>query len=149
MTARRPLHPSGGFARRRRTKADRLESAQARGLQVGRLVTHVHTGNRGKLLGFDRLGYARFILGKLGESKVDPQALSPAPGRKRDRCPHCGNSNQRKMEDNGLSRKNSDYTLLCVARVQPKDAAHAGFEPHPEPGPDGLVSCGMQWCPGT
>jgi hypothetical protein len=62
------------------------------------------------------------------------------------KCPHCGNKNQASLEDNGLSEKDEDYTLLCVARVQPKDEANH-YEPRQEPGLDGLVMCGMQWCP--
>jgi hypothetical protein len=61
-------------------------------------------------------------------------------------CPHCGNADPAKVEDNGCSTTSPDLTLLCVARVAPKDAAH--FDPDlTEVAPDGTVACGMQWDP--
>lgn len=61
-------------------------------------------------------------------------------------CPNCGN--RRELEDNGLSRSDSDYTLLCVARVAPDEDAFGGdANPPLDVGADGKVACGMQWCP--
>jgi hypothetical protein len=62
-------------------------------------------------------------------------------------CPHCGNADPAKVEDNGCSTSSYDLTLLCVARVLPRDWA---FTEAPEPdqvGEDGRVACGMQWSP--
>jgi len=66
---------------------------------------------------------------------------------KRPVCPHCGNRDEDKIESNGTSEKSVDFTLLCVARVKPTTEALADFEPRSEPGSDGMVACGMQWCP--
>ncbi len=67
--------------------------------------------------------------------------------RKPMTCPHCGNRKAALIEDNGpRSRRDDDSTLLCVARVEPKDEANK-YEPRQDPGPDGKVLCGMQWCP--
>jgi hypothetical protein len=62
-------------------------------------------------------------------------------------CPHCGNADPAKVEDNGCSTSSHDLTLLCVSRVLPKDAANADYEPAPEVGDDGCVACGEQWSP--
>ena len=64
-----------------------------------------------------------------------------------EKCPHCG-SGPRFHEDNGLNEGNPDYTLLCVARVNPGEDAFSGeANPPLEVGSDGKVDCGMQWCP--
>lgn len=63
------------------------------------------------------------------------------------RCPHCGNTDSRFIQDNGDSPRSPDLTLLCVARVKPADWS---FVEMPEPdqiGDDGLTACGMQWEP--
>ena len=66
--------------------------------------------------------------------------------RKGAKCPHCGNRNGKLIDDNGLSSKNYDYTLLCIARVPAKDVANYD-EQLTAVGPDGKATCGMQWCP--
>lgn len=65
----------------------------------------------------------------------------------RAKCPHCGNADPEQIETNGCEPSDSDFTLLCIARVKPGEDALADFEPHAEVGPDGMVACGMQWCP--
>jgi hypothetical protein len=63
-------------------------------------------------------------------------------------CPNCGNRNAATIQDNGLRPRNALYTLLCVARVAPGDDAFGGeANPPLEIGPDGKVTCGMQWEP--
>jgi len=64
-------------------------------------------------------------------------------------CPNCGNRDPKLIEDNGpRSRRDDDYTLLCVARVKLGDDAFGGeANPPLDVGPDGLVTCGMQWSP--
>lgn len=62
-------------------------------------------------------------------------------------CPNCGNKDKSKMEGNGPASEQAraDFTLLCVARVPPRDCAQ---EPEPDQiGQDGKAICGMQWCP--
>jgi hypothetical protein len=61
------------------------------------------------------------------------------------KCPHCGNRDPKKLEDNGVRPNHPDYTVLCVARVLPKDDSFGGDGSVPEA--DGKVPCGMQWCP--
>jgi hypothetical protein len=61
------------------------------------------------------------------------------------KCPHCGNTDQKLLQDNGERPSSPDLTLLCVARVKPSEwsfdiAPSADFH-----GADGLVPCGMQW----
>lgn len=64
------------------------------------------------------------------------------------RCPNCGNTNPKTIEDNGLKSSHYDYTLLCVARVKVADRALAHVEPEPDQiDANGLTACGMQWCP--
>lgn len=63
-------------------------------------------------------------------------------------CPNCGNRNQNLIQDNGTSAGSSDYTLLCVARVNPKAWAFAPEAPPSEMLDEkGLVACSMTWCP--
>lgn len=61
-------------------------------------------------------------------------------------CPHCGNRNDKFIEDNNCPPRHYNYTLLCVARVLPRDAALAdcGLA---DPDEDGKTACGMQWSP--
>lgn len=66
------------------------------------------------------------------------------------KCPHCGNIDVNTIEDNGLHARALDYTMLCVARLDPKDAAVT--RPLHEYEPDdfdaaGRVKCGCQWSP--
>ncbi len=81
------------------------------------------------------------------ESPAVPKCMNRTGETMAAKCPHCGNKDPESIEDNGLSERSDDYTLLCVARVEPGTDAHAGSAPEAEPGPDGQVSCGMQWCP--
>jgi hypothetical protein len=63
-------------------------------------------------------------------------------------CSHCGNCNPKTIEDNGLPASHPEYSLLCVARVEPKDANCLPDPPLPEDlDENGLVKCGMQWSP--
>jgi len=74
--------------------------------------------------------------------------VSAAQRKLRVTCPHCGNRNPLKLEDNGLPMSDFDFTLLCVARVAPgADCFDGAASPPLEIGPDGKVPCGMQWCP--
>lgn len=67
---------------------------------------------------------------------------------KRVACPHCGNSDRNAIQDNGVKPASFDYTLLCVARVEPKDRAHTHVDLDPDQiGADGKTECGMSWCP--
>ena len=79
-----------------------------------------------------------------------PRSAGQAPrsaGQTRLVCPHCGNCNQSLIEDNNASKTSVYYTLLCVARVLPRDA-YDGDDVEPrEPEEDGKVVCGMQWSP--
>ncbi len=65
------------------------------------------------------------------------------------KCPHCGNADPNTIEDNGLSPHSMDYTLLCVARVAPKDCALGIYAHHDDEDfdADRLVKCGCQWSP--
>lgn len=58
----------------------------------------------------------------------------------RHKCPHCGNTRQELIQDNGLRSSHPDLTLLCVA---PADSASSTYD---EP-VDGEWVCGMQWEP--
>lgn len=63
------------------------------------------------------------------------------------RCPHCGNTNGKFIQNNGEPPRSLDLTLLCVARVPPGDWS---FDEKPLPedyDANGLVPCGMQWEP--
>ena len=62
-------------------------------------------------------------------------------------CPHCGNCKRSLIEDNNASEKSVNYTLLCVARVLPRDAYDGDDREPREPEEDGKVACGMQWSP--
>ena len=64
-------------------------------------------------------------------------------------CPHCGFAGLLDaFECNGLRAGAYDFTLLCVNRVKPADWAFDHVKPAPDQiGSDGLVSCGMQFCP--
>jgi hypothetical protein len=64
----------------------------------------------------------------------------------RTKCPHCGNTDERSIEDNGRKSTDSLYTLLCMARVALGEDAFGGGG---EPGEDGKVACGMQWEPNS
>lgn len=67
------------------------------------------------------------------------------------RCPHCGNTASKFIQDNGERPSSPDLTLLCVTRVAP-DAWSFGIELPPLPedyDTNGLVPCGMQWDPNT
>lgn len=67
---------------------------------------------------------------------------------KPDTCPNCGNRNPEAIQDNGVRPMSQDYTLLCVAMVEPAYWAFAPDEPELDRiGPDGKVPCGMQWSP--
>jgi hypothetical protein len=64
------------------------------------------------------------------------------------KCPHCGNRDPLKMEDNGQRVTDADLALLCVARVAPgRDSFDGRANPPLEVGTDGKVVCGMQWTP--
>jgi hypothetical protein len=64
------------------------------------------------------------------------------------KCPNCGNRNKNTIQDNGAKPRDVDYTLLCVARVEPSDWAFDHVKPTAEDiGTDGKVACGMQWSP--
>lgn len=63
------------------------------------------------------------------------------------KCPHCGNTDSRTIQDNGEPARSPDLTLLCVARVPPGEWS---FDEAPLPEDHdarGLVPCGMQWDP--
>ncbi len=63
-------------------------------------------------------------------------------------CPHCGNTNQKLIQDNGEKPSSPDLTLLCVARVEPEDWSFDHVKPLLEDyDAAGLVPCGMQWDP--
>ena len=66
--------------------------------------------------------------------------------KKRVKCPHCGNTDERLIEDNGCKPSDPLYTLLCMSRVAPDEDAFGGGS---EPGQDGKVACGMQWEPNS
>ena len=67
---------------------------------------------------------------------------------KKKKCPHCGNTNSKYIQDNGEPPRSPDLTLLCVARVKPGDWAFDHVKPRPEDlDAHGLVPCGMQWDP--
>lgn len=58
-------------------------------------------------------------------------------------CPHCGNRNYALMQDNGVSARHPDFTLLCVAPCGPDETSFTDpIEPE-----DGQYVCGMQWSP--
>ncbi len=61
------------------------------------------------------------------------------------KCPHCGNTNPKTIESNGVS--GADCVLLCVRLVAPDFAAVLvhGFDPKTDTDANGLVPCGMQW----
>lgn len=64
------------------------------------------------------------------------------------KCPNCGNADRKTIEDNGVSPRHPDYTLLCVARVKPSERSWTHAEPEPDDyDAAGLVKCGEQWCP--
>lgn len=64
------------------------------------------------------------------------------------KCPHCGNTNQDKIEDNGCEPGSFNYALLCVNRVEPRDRSWTHVEPEPDQiDAEGKVSCGYQWSP--
>jgi hypothetical protein len=66
------------------------------------------------------------------------------------RCPHCGNTNPKLLQDNGEEPSSLDLTLLCVARVAPSAWSFDHVKPLPEDhDASGLVPCGMQWDPNT
>jgi len=63
-------------------------------------------------------------------------------------CPHCGNTDTRLMQDNGLRANHPDFTLLCVKRVPPDESSFERVLITPEDiNADGLTACGMQWEP--
>lgn len=68
---------------------------------------------------------------------------------KRPCCPHCGNKNPDLIESNGCKSSDPDYTLLCVAKMKPSEAALLpyGFDAATDTDENGMVSCGQQWCP--
>ncbi len=51
------------------------------------------------------------------------------------------------IESNGAA--GHDLTLLCVAKVKPKDASILvhGFDPAQDTDAHGMVPCGHQWSP--
>jgi hypothetical protein len=64
-------------------------------------------------------------------------------------CPHCGNADPDFHQDNGLSSKSDDYTLLCVARIPTEEWAF-DFDPTHDADrvdKDGKIVCGVQWQP--
>lgn len=63
------------------------------------------------------------------------------------RCPNCGNTKPSRIEDNGLRVTDPDLTLLCTARVLPGEEACPDRAIPAKTGDDGMVTCGMQWCP--
>ena len=64
------------------------------------------------------------------------------------KCPHCGNSDPRLIQDNGERPSSPDLTLLCVARVPPEAWSFDHVKPSPSDfDAAGLVPCGMQWEP--
>jgi hypothetical protein len=73
--------------------------------------------------------------------------MSTSSLRKCIQCPHCGNTDQKHIQDNGEAPSSLDLTLLCVARVKPEEWS---FDEKPLPqdyDARGLVPCGMQWDP--
>lgn len=65
-------------------------------------------------------------------------------------CPNCGNDDPDLIESNDCSPKHHDYTLLCVAPVDPKDWAFDHVAPEPDQiDANGKTKCGMQWCPNS
>ena len=67
-----------------------------------------------------------------------------------NKCPHCGNTDPKHIQDNGEQPSSSDLTLLCVARVKPSEWSFDPVAPIPEDyDADGLVPCGMQWDPNS
>jgi hypothetical protein len=66
--------------------------------------------------------------------------------KKTRRCPHCGNTDSKFLQDNGEAASSPDLTLLCVARIQPSEWSFDHVAPLPEAhDASGLVPCGMQW----
>jgi len=57
-------------------------------------------------------------------------------------CPNCGNRSRKFLQDNGEHPHSSDYTLLCIAPVEPEDSPFdwLPLDQRPE-------TCGMQWEP--
>lgn len=67
---------------------------------------------------------------------------------KHAQCPHCGNYNDKLIQDNGERAASPDLTLLCIARVAPSEWSFDHVAPQPEDfDAAGLVPCGMQWEP--
>ena len=64
------------------------------------------------------------------------------------KCPHCGNTAAKYIQDNGERPSSPDLTLLCVARVPAIERSFDHAKPSPEDfDANGLVPCGMQWDP--
>ena len=64
------------------------------------------------------------------------------------RCPHCGNINQKHIQNYGERPSSPDLTLLCVAPVAPNEWSFDHVAPTPEfYDANGQVPCGMQWDP--
>jgi hypothetical protein len=66
----------------------------------------------------------------------------------RKKCPHCGNTASKYIQNNGEHATSPDLTLLCVAPVPADEWSFDHIKP--EPGDydnSGLVPCGMQWDP--
>lgn len=63
------------------------------------------------------------------------------------KCPHCGNKKPSLIEDNGCSPKSEDFTLLCVAPIDPKDSSFDPVEADQINPTTGKTPCGFQWCP--
>jgi hypothetical protein len=63
-------------------------------------------------------------------------------------CPNCGNTDDRFIENNGLSPTAYGFTLLCVARVRPGLRSWKHVKPRPDQiDAAGKVQCGEQWSP--
>lgn len=65
----------------------------------------------------------------------------------RKRCPHCGNTDSKYIQDNGEPLKSLDLTLLCVNPVAPEDWSFAEKPIAEDFDTNGQVPCGAQWEP--
>jgi hypothetical protein len=61
------------------------------------------------------------------------------------KCPHCGNTDEQRIEDNGCDPRDEEFTLLCLAPVE--DGEESFDEYVLQEHPDMRRLCGMQWEP--
>ena len=57
-------------------------------------------------------------------------------------CPHCGNTDQKWFETNGLPKRAPGFSILCM---KPCDPDESSFDEYALPDPEDRRVCGMQW----